>query len=59
MEVTASVVEPNGPVVIADDAAGSLRRYGPEGAFREQLGAVGDGPGEFRSPSSLAWRCSR
>jgi hypothetical protein len=55
VEVTAAIVDPNGTVVIADGAAGSLRRYGPEGEFRQQLGAVGDGPGEFRSPSSLAW----
>jgi hypothetical protein len=53
VEISAASVLPDGSVVIADGQSGLVRRYGARGEFLQQLGAVGEGPGEFRAPSAL------
>jgi hypothetical protein len=53
-EITAVLGLPDGSVLVADRQSGLVRRYGRGGDLLQQLGAVGEGPGEFRSPTSLA-----
>lgn len=53
VEISAATVLRDGRIVIADSRAGLVAVYGQDGEFREQLGSRGEGPGEFRSPSSL------
>lgn len=52
-EVTAAVVRGDGAVAVADGRMGVVRVYAPSGDLLMELGTVGDGPGEFRSPSDL------
>lgn len=49
-DVSAGAVLPDGRIVVADVGAARVRVYGSDGAFLEQLGGPGDGPGEFRMP---------
>lgn len=55
IDISAVLVLPDNSVLVADGGSGLVRRYTRDGDFVEQLGAVGEGPGEFRSPTSLAW----
>jgi len=54
VEVVDAEVLPGGSLLVADGQSGVVRRYGPQGDFVGQLGAVGEGPGEFRYPASIA-----
>ena len=54
VEISAATVLSDGSVLVADGEWGVVRRYGPRGEFLQQLGAVGEGPGEFRSPTAVS-----
>ena len=53
VEISAATILRDGRVMVTDGRTGLVRLYGPAGDFRGQLGSRGEGPGEFRSPSSL------
>jgi len=53
-EISAVLVLPDRSVLVADGRSGPVRRYTPGGDLLQQLGTVGEGPGEFRSPTSIA-----
>ncbi len=46
-------LDPRGGVWVADTREGRLSRWGNDGRWIEDLGRVGGGPGEFRSPNSV------
>lgn len=54
-EITAVLVLRDRSLLVADGRSGLVRRYGPGGELLQQFGAVGEGPGEFLSPTSLSW----
>src|SRR3954467_3621410 len=41
----ASAVGPDGSVYVADQLSHTIQVFGPDGAFRRELGVAGDGPG--------------
>jgi hypothetical protein len=45
---------PDGRVVVADRGFGSVRVYGPDGSFQQEMGRPGQGPGEFEYISSIS-----
>lgn len=53
VEVGDGTVASDGSVIVADARTGVVRVYDPSGGFLTTIGAAGDGPGEFRSPSDL------
>ena len=52
--VRSIALDPRGGVWIADVGENRLSYFGDDGAFIEDRGRVGSGPGEFRSPYSIA-----
>ena len=47
-------LDPRGGVWVADVGEGRLSRWGDDGSWIEDKGRVGSGPGEFRTPYSVA-----
>ncbi len=47
---------PEGGVAVADGASGTIRIFGPDGAFVRQMGGEGEGPGEFSGLASIRLR---
>lgn len=47
-------LDPRGGVWVADVGENRLSHFGDDGAFIEERGRVGSGPGEFRSPYGIA-----
>ncbi|HUG28227.1 MAG TPA: hypothetical protein VMK53_08010 [Gemmatimonadales bacterium] len=45
----------DGGVLVADAGSGVVREFGPDGAYRRDIGRDGSGPAEYREPYSLAW----
>lgn len=63
-EIDAARLLPGGAVAVADGGQSVIRVYGPDGAFRTEMGRPGEGPGEFarlreiwvRAPDTIgAW----
>ena len=52
--VTAGTRLENGDIVVADGGSRRVRRYDAAGRYLADLGAPGEGPGEFRSPSQVS-----
>src|SRR3954471_7357527 len=50
----AAVVGPDGSVYVADQQSHAIHVFGPDGAFRRELGAAGDGPGGLSSVGAVA-----
>ena len=44
---------PDGRIVVLDLGLPGVRLYSPDGRWIRDLGRVGDGPGEYRSPKAL------
>ncbi len=53
VKVTTATRLTDGSLIVADASVSTLRVYGPGGRFRSTLGARGEGPGEFRSPTDI------
>ena len=53
VEVSDAAVLSDRRVLVADGRTGLVRLFGIEGEFLGRLGARGQGPGEFQSPSSI------
>lgn len=53
--ISSIAVDEVGRIYVADAMAGDVRVYTPEGRFVERIGREGDGPGEFRRPTGLAF----
>lgn len=53
-EIRSIALDPRGGVWVADVGENRLTRWSDDGAFIEELGRVGSGPGEFRTPYSVA-----
>ncbi len=45
----------DGGVLVADAGSKVIREFGPDGAYRRDIGRDGAGPAEYREPYSLAW----
>ncbi|MFN2316793.1 MAG: hypothetical protein ABR551_02950 [Gemmatimonadales bacterium] len=45
----------DGGVLVADAGNKVVREFGPDGAYRRDIGRDGAGPAEYREPYSLAW----
>jgi hypothetical protein len=45
----------DGGVLVADAGSKVVREFGPDGAYRRDIGRDGAGPAEYREPYSLAW----
>lgn len=52
-------LDPRGGVWVADTREERLSRWGDNGRWMEDLGRVGSGPGEFRTPNSIAVHANR
>lgn len=52
--VTSGARLENGDIVVADGGSRRVRRYDAAGRYLTDLGAPGEGPGEFRSPSQVS-----
>src|SRR4051794_21856563 len=50
----ASAVGPDGSVYVADQHSHAIQVFGPDGAFRRELGAGGNGPGGLSSVGAVA-----
>ncbi len=50
----ASAVGPDGSVYVADQYTHAIQVFGPDGAFRRELGAAGSGPGGLTSVGAVA-----
>ncbi len=50
----ASAVGPDGSVYVADQYTHAIQVFGPDGAFRRELGAAGSGPGGLSSVGAVA-----
>lgn len=48
-------VDPAGTIAVSDEVMRSVRQYDASGRFVRQVGHDGSGPGEYRSPASLAY----
>ena len=46
-------VDPNGRIIVSNNAAGVLAVYDHAGGFVSQIGSHGDGPGEFEIPHDI------
>jgi hypothetical protein len=53
-EVRAIAVSPDGEVFVLDRHVPTVRRFGPDGAYRGSIGRDGSGPGEFKRPEAMA-----
>lgn len=53
--VSSIAVDGAGRVYVSDMMADEVRVFGPGGEFIERIGQRGDGPGEFRGPTGLAF----
>jgi hypothetical protein len=53
VEISDAAFLTDGRVLVADGRTGLVRLFGEDGGFLGQLGARGQGPGEFQSPSSI------
>jgi hypothetical protein len=53
-DVRALVVAPDGEMFVLDRHVPTIRRFGPDGAYRGSIGRQGGGPGEFERPEALA-----
>jgi hypothetical protein len=53
-EIRSIALDPRGGVWVADVGDHRLTRWADDGAFLEERGRVGSGPGEFRTPYSVA-----
>lgn len=51
--VASVAVTDDGTVWVGDSQLGAIRRYGPDGGYLGQVGRKGEGPGEFRYPTSM------
>lgn len=52
--MTQAQLLPSDELVVADGQGAQVLVFGPDGAFRRSVGRRGEGPGEFRSPYSVA-----
>src|SRR3954469_22434124 len=50
----ASAVGPDGSVYVADQYSHAIQVFGPDGAFRREIGAAGSGPGGLSSVGAVA-----
>jgi DNA-binding beta-propeller fold protein YncE len=50
----ASAVGPDGSVYVADQLSHTIQVFGPDGVFRREIGAAGDGPGGLSSVGGVA-----
>ena len=57
--VNSVALGPDGEVYVADARNFEVRVFGLDGAHRRTFGREGEGPGEFRGLSSLAWAGDR
>ncbi len=53
--ISSIAVDPAGRLYVSDAMAEDVRVYSPGGEFIERIGRGGDGPGEFRRPTGLAF----
>lgn len=53
-EVSRVAFGPDGGLYVLDRPNGRVVVFGPDGAYRHQVGREGEGPGEFRLPTGLA-----
>jgi hypothetical protein len=49
------LLDSSGTLLVADTRSRSLKQIDPTGVFVRQVGREGSGPGEYRTPYSLAW----
>lgn len=53
--IRALLLSRDGGVYVADAGNKVIREFGPDGAWRRDLGRNGAGPGEYQTPYSLGW----
>ena len=47
-------ISPDGSLVTGEVRVGTIRVFDPDGSIRSEFGRIGEGPGEFRSVTSIA-----
>jgi hypothetical protein len=53
-DITALAGSPAGEMVVYDDQAVAIRRYGEDGTYLGTIAGAGEGPGEYRNVAGLA-----